>query len=60
MEQKPTKLCPSAPLMSSEQDLGQRLEGKISDIKSFYNSTKNIKEMITYVKVTNYKPKKEI
>ena len=35
MEQKTEKLHQSAPLMRSDQDLEQRLEKKINDVKNF-------------------------
>ena len=40
------KLNPSVHLKSN--DLEQRLEKKLNDVKSFNNSTNNNKEMITY------------
>ena len=56
MEHKAQKLHPSAPL--DNIDLEQRLEKKLSDVKSFDNSFKNNKEMITYVKDKNHYSKK--
>ena len=57
MEQKCEKLYPSAPLLENI-DLGKRLEKKISDVNSFNNHIKNIKELITYYKDKNHKSKK--
>ena len=55
MEQKTAKLYPSAPLMSSNQDLEQRLEKKLNDVNSFDNSINKIKELSTYFKEENQK-----
>ena len=38
MEQRTEQLWPSAPLMRSDQDLEQRLEKNLKDVKSFINS----------------------
>ena len=58
MEQKTDRLYPSAPLENI--DLKQRLEKKLNDVNSFINHINNIKEMITYFKDKNHKPKKYI
>ena len=55
MEQKTTKLYPSAHLLSSDQVLEQRLEKKLVDVNSFNNSINNNEEMITYFKDKNHK-----
>ena len=57
MEQKCEKLYPSAPLLENI-DLEKRLEKKISDVNSFNNHIKNIKELITYFKDKNHKSEK--
>ena len=51
---KTDRLYPSAPFENKE--LEQRLK-KVSDVNSLNNSINNIKEMITYFKDTNNKPK---
>ena len=56
MDQRTDKLYPSAPLLENN-DLEQRLEKKINDVNSFNNHINNIKEMITYFKDKNNKPK---
>ena len=56
MDQKCDRLYPSAPLQRN--NLEQRLEKKINDVKSFNNHVNNIKEMITYFKDKNNKSKK--
>ena len=54
MEQKTPRLYPFAPIRKK-----QSLKIKLEDVKSFNNSTiDNIKEMITYCKDNNHKPKK--
>ena len=58
MEQKTTKLYSSAPLMSSDQDLEQRMEIKLKNVNTFINSVNNIKEVIAYFKHKNHKSKK--
>ena len=58
MEQKCDRLYPSAPLLENI-DLEKRLENKINDVNSFNNQISNIKEMITYFKDKNNKPKKK-
>ena len=50
------KLYPSAPL--EKNDLETRSEKKLNNVKIFNNSINNIKEMITYFKHKNQKPKK--
>ena len=61
MEQKTERLYPSAPFYPSENnDLEQRLEKNLNDVNNFYNHINNIKEMITYFKDKNYKPKTNI
>ena len=45
MEQKPSRLYPSAPLKNN--DLEQKLEKKLQDLSSFDNSIDNTTEMIT-------------
>ena len=50
MEQKTTKIYPSAHLMSSDKDLEERLENKSNDVNWFNISFNNIKEMIMYFK----------
>ena len=57
MEQKTTKLYPSAPL--EKDDLKQRLEKKLDVANSFNNSINNIKEMITYFEDKNHESKKK-
>ena len=57
MDQKCDRLYPSAPL-EKDINLEQRLEKKINDVNSFNNHISNIKEMITYFKDKNNKPKK--
>ena len=44
--------------MVFDNDLGQELEKKLNGVKSSYNSTINIKEMITFFKDENQKWKK--
>ena len=56
METKTDRLYPSATLENI--DLEQRLEKKLNDVNSFNNHINNIKEMITYFKDKNNKPKK--
>ena len=56
MDQKCDRLYPSAPL--EKNGLEQRLEKKINDVNSFNNHINNIKEMITYFKDKDNKPKK--
>ena len=56
MDQKCDRLYPSAPLANN--GLEQRLEKKIIDVNSFNNHINNIKEMITYFKDKDNKPKK--
>ena len=57
MDQKTDKLYPSAPLLENI-DLEKRLDKKLNDVNSFNNHISNIKEMITYFRDKNYKPKK--
>ena len=57
MDQKCDKLYPSAPLLENI-DLEKRSENKINEVNSFNNHVNNIKEMITYFKDKNNKPKK--
>ena len=57
MDQKCDRLYPSAPLENI--DLEQRLEKKFNVVNSFINHINNIKEMITYFKDKNNKPKKK-
>ena len=57
MEQKTTKLSPSAPLENI--DLEQRLEKQLNNVNSFGNSINNTKEMITYFKYKNPKSRKK-
>ena len=57
MEQKTDRLYPSAPLLEKD-DLEQRLEKKLNDVKSFNNHINNIKEMIAYFIDKNHKSKK--
>ena len=52
MEQKTTKLYPSAPLESN--DLEQRLEKKLFDVNSLNNSISNTKELISFCKDKNH------
>ena len=52
---KTDRLYPSVPLENN--DLEQRLEKKLNDVKSFNNPINNIKEMITYFKDKNIKSK---
>ena len=59
MEQKTDKFYPSAPLMSSDGDLEQRLGKNLNYVISFENSINNIKEMITHFKDKHHKSKKE-
>ena len=56
MQQKATKLYPSAPLENN--DLEQRLEKKLNDVNSFKNSIINNKELITSFEDKNHKSKK--
>ena len=56
MEAKTERLSPPAHL--EKNDLEQRLEKKLKDVKSFNNSTNNLKEMITYFKDENNQSKK--
>ena len=42
------EIYPSPPQETKNDDLKQRLEKKINDVKSFKNSINNIKEMNTY------------
>ena len=58
MDQKCDRLYPSAPL--EKNGLEQRLEKKINDVNSFNNHINNIKEMITYFKDKDNKPKKKM
>ena len=58
MEVKTDRLYASAPL--ENKDLEQRLEKKLNDVNSFKNQINNIKEMITYFKDKNKKPKKKL
>ena len=53
MEQKTTKLYPSAPLENI--GLEKRLEKKLKDVKSLNNSINKIKKIITYFRGKNYK-----
>ena len=53
MEQKSERLCPSAPF-EKNYDLEQRLEKNLIGVNNFFNSIKNIKEMITYLKDKNF------
>ena len=57
MDPKSDRLYPSAPL--GNIDLEQRLEKKLKGGNSFNNSTKNIKEIITYFKDKNNKSQKK-
>ena len=45
--------------LDEDNDLEQRLEKKLNDMKSFNNSINNIKELITYFKDKNKKSKKK-
>ena len=56
MDQKCDRLNPSATF--EVINLHQRLEKKSNDVKSFNNSIKNIKRMITHFSEKNYKSKK--
>ena len=58
MDQKTDRKYPSAPLHYENFDLEQRLEKKLNDVKSFNNSIKIIKEMITQSKDKTHKLKK--
>ena len=58
MDQKTDQLYPSAPFLENI-DLEKRLEKKINDVNSFNNHINNFKEMITYFKDKNHKPKKK-
>ena len=51
------KLYPSSPL--GNNDIQQRLEMKLNDVKSFIISKINIKEMITYFKIINHESKEK-
>ena len=53
MDRKTDRLHPSAPFENST--LEKRLEKKLTDVNNFNNSINNIKEMIVYFKVKNYK-----
>ena len=44
---------------SENNDLGQRLDLKLNDVKSFNNSIANIKERITYFRNKNHKSRKK-
>ena len=57
MEAKTDRLYPSAPLENN--DLEQRVERKLNDVNSFIDHINKIKELITYFKNKNNKPKKE-
>ena len=57
MEQRTDRLYTSAPLENN--DLEQRLEKKLNDVKTSNNSINKIKEMITYFKDKNNKSKKK-
>ena len=56
MDQTTDRLYPSAPLENIV--LEQRLEKKLNDVNSFNDHINNFKEMITYFKDKNNKPKK--
>ena len=56
MDQKWDRIYPSAPL--ENDDLEKSLDKKLNDVNSFNNHTNNVKEMITYFKDKNHKPKK--
>ena len=58
MEQRTDRLYPLAPL--EKNDLEQRLEKKLNDVKSSNISINNMKEMIAYFKDKNHNSKKEI
>ena len=57
MEAKTDRLYPSAPLENN--DLEQRLERKLNDVKSFIDHINKIKELITYFRDKNNKSKKK-
>ena len=59
MEQKPTELYASSPLMVSGHDLEQRLKKKIYDVNSFRDSQHNNKEKIKDFKKKNHGSKKK-
>ena len=46
--------------MISDHYLVQRLEKKLTDLKSFNNSINKFKEMITYFKDENHKTKQKL
>ena len=56
MEQRSDRFYRSAPIENN--DLEQRSEKKLKDVNSFKISTKNIKEMIAYIKDNSHKSKK--
>ena len=58
MDQKTDRLYPTALLENKNDDLERKIEKRLSDVNSFNNSINNIKEMITYFKEKNHKPKK--
>ena len=58
MDQKTDRLYPTALLENKDDDLERKIEKRLSDVNSFNNSINNIKEMITYFKEKNHKPKK--
>ena len=60
MQQETTKLCSSAPLLISDQDLEQRLKNKLNDVNSFNISNIKVEEMITYSIGENHKSQKNI
>ena len=57
MAQNCEKLYPGKPLLENI-DLEERLKKRLNDVNSFNNHINNIKEMITYFKDKNNKPKK--
>ena len=61
MEQKADSSYPSAPFENlKKNDLEQRLEKKLNDVKCFTNSNINLKELITYLKDKNKYQKRDI
>ena len=57
MDQKTDRLYSSEPLESKNDDLEHRIEKRLSDVNSFNNHLNNIKEMISFFKEKNNKPK---
>ena len=58
MEQRTERLNPSARSMKPDQDLEQTLQKEMNLFNSFINHMNSIKEVITYFKDKNHKPKK--